>query len=405
LVFGVASVLVGGGASVSAAKAPRDHAQVSFEADRSNARPLRGKETVGLIYVFVGEDAAIRRVRFFLDDPEMTGRPTAIRVMPPFDLRGRTSSGDARPFDTKRLAHGRHTLTAAVDLQTGLTRVLQSPFWVPRLFVSVSGADSSRCSPTAPCQSFDRAYELARPGQVVEVTPGEYAAQVIAGDKAAPGVVFELQGSHLPELVVYASNVEFRNGQIDLWAWYQSGPSLPDNVTFRNIRAHSFYMNGGSNIRVLGGELGPNGCGPFGYGNINWIISDGASPIRNVLIDGVTVHDNRTCMPGEHYEAVRIDRFASGVTIRNSRFASNEIFHIFITDASLNDATVPRDITIENNTFDRPIYGGFAIKTQEPNVQTCTNYTIRNNRFANAGAIGLICPKKVNVVVNGNTFG
>jgi hypothetical protein len=217
--------------------------------------------------------------------------------------------------------------------------------------------------------------------------------------------VFDLSNSaHVSEVEVYASWVEFRNGRIDWYLWRESA-TPPQNVTFRNISAHSFYMNGGSNIRVIGGELGPNGCAASGYANINWIISDRATPIQNVLIDGVTVHDNGTCLPGEHYEAIRIDHKTVGVTIRNSHFGRNEIFHIFITDSAFSEATVPRDITIENNTFDRPLDGVYAIKTQEPSVQTCRNFTIRNNRFANAGAIALTCPTKLNVVLKGNTFG
>jgi hypothetical protein len=234
----------------------------------------------------------------------------------------------------------------------------------------------------------------------VAAASGTYPNQIITGTKAAPGVVFDLSnGARVSGAQVYASWVEFRNGRIDSYWWDNNG-APPDHVTFRNIEAESFFMNGGSNISVIGGTLGPHASD-----GINYIFSDRSAPISNVVIDGLHVHDNTCVSSGCHYEAIRIDQNAVGVTIRNSRFERNAIFHVFITDSGFSEATVPRNITIESNVFDRPIGGGYAIKTQEPSVQTCRNYTIRNNRFANAGAIALTCPTKLNVVVEGNAFG
>src|SRR5437667_344913 len=46
-------------------------------------------------------------------------------------------------------------------------------------YVSPTGNDAGPCTQVAPCASFDRAYKLAKPGQVVEVAGGEYGSQVI----------------------------------------------------------------------------------------------------------------------------------------------------------------------------------------------------------------------------------
>jgi hypothetical protein len=50
------------------------------------------------------------------------------------------------------------------------------------VFVATTGSDSNPCTRASPCQTFDRAYRAAMPGQVVEVAAGSYAYQRIARD-------------------------------------------------------------------------------------------------------------------------------------------------------------------------------------------------------------------------------
>ena len=49
------------------------------------------------------------------------------------------------------------------------------------LSVSLQGSDSAPCS-RAPCASFDRAYQAARPGDIVEVHGGTYPDQRLSLD-------------------------------------------------------------------------------------------------------------------------------------------------------------------------------------------------------------------------------
>src|SRR4051794_22361928 len=44
----------------------------------------------------------------------------------------------------------------------------------PSLFVAPGGNDGGDCSAADPCRSFDRAYHVARPGQVVQLAGGDY---------------------------------------------------------------------------------------------------------------------------------------------------------------------------------------------------------------------------------------
>lgn len=62
------------------------------------------------------------------------------------------------------------------------------------VFVSPTGSDANPCTQLAPCLTFNRAYRLALPGQVVEVAGGSYGAQKIEYDAAktsADDVVFQ----------------------------------------------------------------------------------------------------------------------------------------------------------------------------------------------------------------------
>src|SRR3954453_14933307 len=50
------------------------------------------------------------------------------------------------------------------------------------VFVATTGSDSAPCTQAAPCQTFNRAYRVAGPGQVVEVAAGTYGEQILERD-------------------------------------------------------------------------------------------------------------------------------------------------------------------------------------------------------------------------------
>src|SRR5215208_3783431 len=93
---------------------------VSSSPDRSNPSPLAGKTVSGNIYVFTSPGTGVLRVRFYLDDPNMSGTPRRIESTAPHDFAGGSVSA-ANPFDTKTVADGSHTITAAVELTEGGT--------------------------------------------------------------------------------------------------------------------------------------------------------------------------------------------------------------------------------------------------------------------------------------------
>jgi hypothetical protein len=102
---------------------------VSSSADRSNPSPLAGKTVSGIMYAFTSPDSGVYRVRFYLDDPNMSGTPRRTESTAPYDFAGGTVS-TANPFDTRTLSNGSHTITAAVDKTGGGTEVVHATFTV-----------------------------------------------------------------------------------------------------------------------------------------------------------------------------------------------------------------------------------------------------------------------------------
>jgi hypothetical protein len=72
----------------------------------------------------------------------------------------------------------------ALLLVKGDARKPQRPSPSPHtLYLAPSGSDAGTCAGAqAPCASFDRAYRVARPGDVVVLAGGSYPGQTIEGD-------------------------------------------------------------------------------------------------------------------------------------------------------------------------------------------------------------------------------
>jgi N-acetylneuraminic acid mutarotase len=96
---------------------------------RDNPQPLDGKTVSSNIYVSTTPDTAVRQVRFFIDNVGATGTPYSTDTRSPYDLAG-GNPAKAKPFDTRSLSDGRHTVTAAVDLTAGGTQVTHATITV-----------------------------------------------------------------------------------------------------------------------------------------------------------------------------------------------------------------------------------------------------------------------------------
>jgi hypothetical protein len=92
---------------------------VSASSSRSDPTPLEGSTLSGTRYVFVEPSSGPSRVRFWLDDPSMSGTPTTTENNAPWDFAGTASSGSAKPTDTAKWSDGSHSIHALIDTPTG----------------------------------------------------------------------------------------------------------------------------------------------------------------------------------------------------------------------------------------------------------------------------------------------
>ena len=285
-----------------------------------------------------------------------------------------------------------------------------------QVFVSPGGSDSNPCTNAAPCLSFDRAYHVARPGQVVAVAAGDYPDQTVTADptKSAPAVVFKPLGAEavrVKDLTVEASYVEFQDFTMSgIWYVGVNSNNLPQagqphDVVMRDLKAARFYITGASRVSVLGGSLGPSvdrsseikGCYQCTY-----------AP-QAITIDGVTFHDFTRATPGLHMQCLQVYP-AQGLAVRNSRFLNCAIMDMFLSNYGQGGDL--RDITIENNLFDVPgshapaVSKGYYPLSFSGNKRSITNVRIAYNSMLSGSIPGFDSSANYkNIVVEANVGG
>ncbi len=262
------------------------------------------------------------------------------------------------------------------------------------LFLSASGADSAACAASAPCRSLDRAYQVASPGDVVQLAAGSYGNQTIQRDTgltSSEDIVFRPAAGAsvtLGSVTVYGSHVTLEGmNATDLTARVTDPYKFAvSDITFRNMDARNFMVMSASDVRVIGGDYGPaSDCGgPYGGSNnsIRRFAEDGAPNPTNILIEGVRIHDITSYNLTQcHIEGLAI--FAgAGVTVRNSKFWGNSVYDVFLQS---NSGPVS-NLLIENNWFASPVGqsgsgSGSSTLAFSGGSSDFVNSTIRHNSF------------------------
>ena len=205
-------------ASFAAASPSTTTLLLSSRADRSSPGPLAGATVAQDIFVFLSPVSA-SRVRFFVDDPGMTRAPFQTELYTPFDLAG-GSLASAAPFDTRRIADGPHTVTAAIDLSTGGSAVASASFTVANGVVS---------SPAPVTQTPDSpaAYGLSVSTSPYRTIPKPLAGAVVSGpiyvftspDTSVTGARFFLDDptmSGLPRQIEKNAPFDFAGGTVSV---------------------------------------------------------------------------------------------------------------------------------------------------------------------------------------------
>jgi hypothetical protein len=247
------------------------------------------------------------------------------------------------------------------------------------LFVSSTGSDSGSCSQSRPCRSFDWAYRLARPGQTVLVAGGAYPDQRIGVDPTKTSgrdVVFRPQRGakvRLDKLVVQGRHLTL-SGLILRHYWHVE-PGAAD-VTFLRVRTGIFTIRSATDVRVIGGSVGPWDSDELGEDPQIGDWDRGSPQPRRVLIQGVVFRDlTRRENPDAHTDCLQ---FTGGVDviIRGNRFRGCATSDVYIRG----DFGPVRNFLIENNFFGRTREGFHSLRLSGPSASfACENFLIRNN--------------------------
>ena len=166
----------------------------------------------------------------------------------------------------------RPAAAAAGDLVrlVGVARPVHLP--APTRFVSPGGDDAGPCTRARPCQSFDRAFHVARPGTVVELAGGAYRDQLLTPvpGRSGRGCASRLR---LRACVVLrpAAGATVRVGELLLGAVYsRPGPAglaivaggdrvlraagttlnQPREVALWGVRTKLLYLTGGRDVGI-----------------------------------------------------------------------------------------------------------------------------------------------------------
>ena len=166
--------------------------------------------------------------------------------------------------------------------------------------------------------------------------------------------------------MIGARHLELRD--MALPGGWQTDANAAD-VIMRNLDSRHLFINSSQQVSVIGGRVGPTG--PVNYHP--QIDATTPTPPRDILIDGVTFHDWRVAVPGQHTECLQIGG-GDRITVRNSRFINCEATgNLHITHYG-DPSPRTRNVTIENNFFSTTINGYYAIQ-----AYAVQNLLIRNN--------------------------
>jgi hypothetical protein len=263
-------------------------------------------------------------------------------------------------------------------------------------FVASNGSDSNPCTRTAPCQSLDRAYRAARPGDVVEIAGGTYTGSpdihhdqsktssddVVFRPAAGANAVFTQQ------LHVYASHVTIdgSTGHITINSFEilsESMSRITTDVTLEHIDA----AHGQSQIETSNGvtisdlDIGGSCTGEDALRIISNFDLVGADP-RNVVVEDSRI--GNICLPadsGAHPDCLAISG-GQHITIRR-----NKIWYCgtqgLYTAIDFGTASID-NVLIENNWFgscDTPGDGADGCY-YSLHIRAGTNIVIRYNSIA-----------------------
>jgi hypothetical protein len=281
---------------------------------------------------------------------------------------------------TRRLVVAVGLLAAAVAVALPSTAPLAAGKEQRVLHVAPQGSDSGTCTEQAPCGSFDRAYQVASPGDVVEVAGGTYrdqrfgydssktsqddvvfrpaaGAQVVTGELDFGGRPSPSPASH----ITVDGQGRWTSGPVFFFLHESNRPA--SDITLENLklaRDSGVFIHGADHVTLRNVEIGPSCCGTDGMNLDPDDVGDVHRDVTNLLLDHVTIHDIvRLCAqdktappdcqdaPDAHTDCIQ-GWTGVNVTIRNSRFLNCSTSSLIMEGGF--GGTI-QNWTIENNMF------------------------------------------------------
>ncbi|WCB95817.1 hypothetical protein DSM104299_04568 [Baekduia alba] len=278
--------------------------------------------------------------------------------------------------------------TPASGKPAGLTAPPEPSVSSPSVFVAPNGNDGAACSAGAPCATFDRAYHVAKPGQLVQVAGGTYGVQDMTADssKSATGAVVVFRpapGASVKTGEVHCGKYagDLGPNQVEL-ADMTTGDVLTqrcNGFTLRRVTmAGGVFVDGSTRFSMVGGSMGP---GHNYHPDVQ--VVNGSVP-HDVLFEGVRFHDWTHDDTNVHMECLQVSDVVN-FTLRNSTFENCDTFDLHV------DGTVSgpvQNVVIENNTF-RPStdHSGATPAYYGLSVRDGLGVMIRNNASDQAFAL------------------
>jgi hypothetical protein len=268
------------------------------------------------------------------------------------------------------------------------------------VYVSPAGNDATcaRAVTTKPCLSFNRAFQVAQSGDVIEVAGASYGGQSIAQSNKTSAVTFRpapgaqvtvaslsLNASYLHVQDIGMSGSGNARGDLDVCST-ECVPSLVD-VVIRNVTARSAFIRA-SNVTVVGGEYGGFDACQSNAPEDGFRLWGGSvvNEPHNILLDHVTIHDvtsgsGNTCQ-GTAHAGYHVDCLQAqggvGITIRSSTFSGCPTSDI---QAEPFSGAQQSNWTLENNVFGSTCCNTIVL-TQASGGGDCSTFVVRNNVLA-----------------------
>ena len=276
-------------------------------------------------------------------------------------------------------------------------------------YVSPTGSDSNPCTQSSPCATPDHAFNLASPGQTVQVAPGTYdygsgAAQFTKSGTAGNYITVtcatrgacKIQNSvtgNMTVVVLGGSYITFDGFEVTNTSSAGNNYGLYVETSFVNITRNTIH-----HIETDCGDMGGGGIQIAGSGSTNL-------DLHNITIDSNLIYDisyrggSPTCpATTRQTDGILAETAGTGLRVTN-----NVIYHtsggwgILVGNSNATYANV--DSVISNNTVFSTAMGGIIIMSGN-------GTTISNNIVAYTGQLsgwcGISAPQGVAVTYANN---